>query len=166
MLVAEVARLRREERGSELELHIITDNQALAWDSFSAGGSAQWDPSIVEDNDGVFITLLGVSAPENIGPAEIELLPPIGRPESNAEVTTTLTQTGVNKPSTVTIFINNEESARRTIGDSSSDGSSPRDASSPSFSGDLPAVGRPLSPDCSPARSAPPCGPSPLSRRG
>ncbi len=117
--------LRRGERGSELELHVITDNQALAWESFGSGGSSQWDPKIIEDDDGVFVTLLGVSAPENTGPAAIELLPPIVRPDSAAEVTATLTRTGVTRPSAATLFINGEESSRRSIDGNSTDGSAP-----------------------------------------
>ena len=86
-VAAAVKALRKDQRGRELELHVITDNQALPWDSFGGvgkggGGGSAWDPDLLDDRTGLFVTLLGVSAPENTGPAAVELLPPVVRPGS------------------------------------------------------------------------------------
>jgi hypothetical protein len=129
-VAAAVKALRKDQRGRELELHVITDNQALPWDSFGGvgkggGGGSAWDPDLLDDRTGLFVTLLGVSAPENTGPAAVELLPPIVRPGSPAQVNATLTRTGQGAQSAATLFINGEQRARRAIGGDSSGGSAP-----------------------------------------
>ena len=130
-VAAAVKALHKDQRGRELEVHILTDNQALPWDSFGAGGSgggggtAAWDPDLLDERTGVFVSLLGVSAPENTGPAAVELLPPIVRPGSPAQVAATLTRTGRTDRTTATLFIDGEQSARRSLGGSRPDDSAP-----------------------------------------
>ncbi len=119
-VTAAVTALRKDVRGRDLELHIITDNQALPWNGFNervkGGGVAAWDPEILGDRMGVFVTMLGVAAPENAGPSGVELLPAIIRPGSPAQVNATLTRAGQVSNTTATLFINGEQSARRALG--------------------------------------------------
>lgn len=119
-VTAAVTALRKDARGRDLELHILTDNQALPWESFNervvGGGTAAWDPQILGDHIGVFVTLLGVSAPENTGPSSVELLPPIIRPGSPAQVSVSLTHSGQGSQTTATLFIDGEPSASRQLG--------------------------------------------------
>lgn len=128
-VTAAVTALRKDARGRDLEVHIITDNQALPWNSFKervkGGGAVAWDPEILDDRIGVFVTLLGVSAPENAGPGAVELLPSIIRPGSPARVNVTLSRSGMDAQTTATLFINGEQSARRSLGGVASDGDSP-----------------------------------------
>lgn len=119
-VTAAVKALRKDRRGRELELHVLSDNQALPWEGFGGGAkggsTVSWDPGILDDRVAVFVTLLGVSAPENTGPAEVELLPAIVRPGSPAQVTATLSRNGSSSRTTATLFINGEQSARRSLG--------------------------------------------------
>lgn len=128
-VTAAVKALRKDQRGRELELHILTDNQSLPWEGFGEGGTggktAAWDPDILDDRIGVFVSLLGVSAPENTGPAGVELLPTIVRPGAPAQVTATLTRNGSNSRTTATLFINGEQSARRSLGGGGADDEAP-----------------------------------------
>jgi hypothetical protein len=119
-VTAAVTALRKDASGRDLELHVLTDNQALPWDGFServkGGGTAAWDPHLLGDHLGVFVTLLGVSAPENAGPSAVELMPPIVRPGSPAQVSVSLTHSGQGSQTTATLFIDGEQRARRQLG--------------------------------------------------
>ena len=59
----------------EHEIHIITDSQALPWRNLITGGlEAQIEPKTA-----VFVSLLGVSAPENTAIVSVDLQPPVAR---------------------------------------------------------------------------------------
>jgi hypothetical protein len=115
--------LRKDSPGRETEIHIITDNQALPWNSFGAGSAAagDWDPSVLGKDTAVFVSLLGVAAPQNTAPASVELRPEIPRPNSAAEIATTFSRTGSPPPTTAVLFIDGKEVARRPVGDTTTD---------------------------------------------
>jgi len=116
--LAAMRALRKNEQGREMELHIITDKQALPWESFGGGDgvSAAWDPSVLDDHTGVFVTLLGVPAPENTGPVDIDLQPAVIRPGTHARVATSFVRTGSAPPTTATLFIDDKQVARLPVG--------------------------------------------------
>lgn len=92
----------------ERELHIFTDGQALPWAELAdvsppAGG---WPP--------VFVSLLGVTSPQNTAPLAVEIQPPLLLTNTAAQLTVTLTQTGPATDTTVSLFLNDRELARRS----------------------------------------------------
>ena len=113
--------LRKAETRREREVHIITDNQALPWQSF-AQEKVEFDKGT-----GVFVSVLGAPSPENAGVSSVELDPPVVRKGSDVKVTAKLTRTGPAEDTAATLFIDDKEAGRRSIkaGDP--------DASSPSF---------------------------------
>jgi hypothetical protein len=101
----------------QLELHVLTDNQELAWrrplsDAENAEGA---EPRAEERRLTTFVTLAGVPAPENAAPERIELAPPALFQGSGARLTVRLVKTGTPRETTVTFFVNGEEHARRVI---------------------------------------------------
>ena len=105
--------LKKEERGREREVFIITDNQALPWQSFAQGGS--WEPAALDQKTAVFVAMLGVSAPENAAPNSVEVFPSIVRPGTSAQVVAALRQTGESPETTVTLFVDWEQVGRRSV---------------------------------------------------
>jgi hypothetical protein len=93
----------------EREIHILTDNQALAWRSMAS------DKVEIDKKTAVFVTLLGVPAPENVSVNSVELQPPVARKGSEVKVTTQLTHTGPVSDTTVTLFIDDKEAGRRSV---------------------------------------------------
>lgn len=95
----------------EHEIHIITDNQALPWHNLgTAGGEAQIEPKTA-----VFVSLLGVAAPENTSIASVDLQPPVARQGSEIKATVKLRRTGPAKDSTLSLFISDREVSRRHV---------------------------------------------------
>ncbi len=118
-LVAAANALRKDGGRRELELHVLTDNQALPWESFDSGKPgarpAPWNPDLLDGSTGLFVTALGVPAPRNTAPAAVDLQPPVVRPGSAARVSASLNRTGESVRTTVTLFIDDEERARRSV---------------------------------------------------
>ena len=128
--------LEQEARRREREIHIITDNQALPWDRFgreaenAAGGSVNetapdavetappsavhWDPTRIAGRTAVFVTLLGVPAPENIAPADAELNPSLIMADTPSQVEVRFAHSGPPRNSTVRLFVDDREVARRS----------------------------------------------------
>ena len=123
--------LNKEGPNREHEIFILTDNQALPWQSFgsvaeavageggenptAAGVNADWDPTIAKDDAAVFVVMLGVTAPENVGPDSIELFPALVRRGANARATASLLRSGLASESAATLFVNDEQSGRRPV---------------------------------------------------
>jgi len=110
----------------EHELHIITDNQALPWRSMAV------EKAEIEAKTAVFVSLLGVLAPENAGVASVELQPPVVRKGSDVKVTAKLLRSGTAADTTLSLFINDKEAGRRVVG------ANDPEAAAPSFT--LPAL--------------------------
>lgn len=147
---AAVAAIRILEQASgnrERELHIITDNQLLPWlgfdvsqatsadgeeeaaeDSAESGGegavSSGWDPKRLEQT-AVFVSLLGVPAPENIAPSLVELQPNLLREDVAGELKVTLSRSGRTPRTSVALYLNDEQISRRSIELDGPDGLNP-----------------------------------------
>jgi hypothetical protein len=100
----------------QLELHVLTDNQALAW-SLPGGAAASADTgdSTPDRRLSVFVTLAGVPAPENVAPQGIELMPPVLFQGGGARLTVRLDQTGPPRETTATFYLDGTEQARRSV---------------------------------------------------
>jgi len=99
------AALDRQSGNRERELHIITDGQEFAWSSFDPGAKS---PAI-----GTFVTLTGVTAPENTAVSEVKLTPPLILPGMSPGVSVRLSNTGSPGGSPVALYIDGRETARR-----------------------------------------------------
>lgn len=123
-VTAAMKALHKDERGRELELHVLTDRQELPWASFGGAGGAggaAWDPKVIGERTATFVSLLGVPAPQNAAPADVVLRPAVVRPGSPARIGVSLLQTGAATETTATLFIDNEEKMRRSIGQAAQD---------------------------------------------
>lgn len=117
----------REAPGRRLrELHVITDNQALPWESVrprdeeadeAIGDSASAGLAALQDDDDttVFVSLLGVRAPENVAPYSIELAPPIQYAGGRSRLTVELGHSGPPRETTVSLYLSDEETSRRSV---------------------------------------------------
>ncbi|MBN1557480.1 MAG: BatA and WFA domain-containing protein [Lentisphaerae bacterium] len=115
---AAAAALEQGERGREREIHIITDNQARAWDGFAraaeqGGAAAAWDPAEFGDRTAFFVTLLGAPDPENTAPADAVTAPAVVMAETPSQVTVRLAHSGPPADTAVTLYVNGREAGRR-----------------------------------------------------
>ncbi len=105
----------------EREIHIITDNQALPWQPIAAGAvEAQIAPKTP-----VFVTLLGVSAPENTAIASLDLQPPVARRGSEMKAQVKLRRTGPPADTTLSLFIDDREISRKHVPAADADSTEP-----------------------------------------
>ncbi len=108
----------RDPAGRRLrELHILTDNQALAWEGVDAlgDGDGAWSVLREDDDTSVYVSLLGVRAPENVTPVDIMLSPAVQRAGGGGHVTVALAHNGNPRETTVSLFVAEEERARRSV---------------------------------------------------
>jgi len=103
----------------EREIHVITDNQALPWKSLVS------EKVEIDAKTAVFVSLLGVPAPENAGVSSVELQPSIVRKGSDVKVTAKLLRTGPALDSVATLFIDEKEAGRRSIKAGDAESASP-----------------------------------------
>ena len=101
--------LLKSDARREREVHVVTDNQALPWQSLAA------EKVEIDKQTAVFVTLLGVPAPENAGVASVELQPPVARKGADVKVTAKMLRTGTATDTTATLFIDEKEAGRRSI---------------------------------------------------
>jgi len=123
--------LKKEERQHEREVYLLTDNQALPWQSFGAAKAADgeteepasgdslvglsWDPAVIDERTTMFAVLLGVPSPENVGPEVIDLQPSLVRKNSAAKVVARLFRSGRTPETTATLFVNDEAAGRLPV---------------------------------------------------
>lgn len=75
-----------------------------------------WDPKKIDEKlTTVFITLLGVEAPENISPVSVELEPPLIMADAPVSAKVRLVHTGPAKSTTVTMEIDDKEMGTRSV---------------------------------------------------
>ena len=101
--------LLKADASREREIHIVTDNQSLPWQSLAA------EKVEIDKKTAVFVSLLGVPAPENAGVASVELQPPVARKGADVKVTAKMLRTGTAADTTATLFIDEKEAGRRSI---------------------------------------------------
>lgn len=122
--------MEQDARRGERELHIISDHQLLPWGSFkdsaeAAGGEnpdakassssySAWDPSKVSDNTTCFVTLLGAPLPENSSAVDVSLEPRLITAETPCQVMVTLSRTGPQMDSAVSIFVDDTEMGKQS----------------------------------------------------
>ena len=108
-IAAGMKALLKADASREREIHIVTDNQALPWQSLAA------EKVEIDKKTAVFVSLLGVPAPENAGVASVELQPPVARKGADVKVTAKMLRTGTAADTTATLFIDEKEAGRRSI---------------------------------------------------
>ncbi|RFC46264.1 MAG: Aerotolerance regulator N-terminal/von Willebrand factor type A domain-containing protein [Verrucomicrobia bacterium] len=105
----------------EHEIHIITDNQALPWRNLNSGGlEAQ-----IEAKTAVFVSLLGVSAPENTAIVSLDLQPPVVRKGAEMRAVVKLRHTGRPVDTALSLFIDDREISRRHVNAADTDSAEP-----------------------------------------
>lgn len=146
VMEANSALMEAKER-REREIHIITDTQALPWESFggkaggddSATGAADgegdpaeeaedgtetertvasmgaWDPVKVNEQTVCFVSMLGVSGPENMAPVDVEIEPAVTMALSPSKATVSLGYTGPPRGTAATLYVDDEEVSSRSV---------------------------------------------------
>lgn len=104
-----VKALQKVETRREREIHIITDNQALPWQSLAA------EKVEIDEQTAVFVSMLGVPAPENSGVGSVELQPSVARIGADVKVTAKMLRSGPPTETTATLFVDEKEAGRRSI---------------------------------------------------
>lgn len=107
--------LKKSDENREMEIHIITDNQALPWNGLSADDSSKKSPLAELEKATVFVTLLGVDAPENLAPSGLTIQPSRLQSGVGAKLTTAFSRTGPSGSSTAILTLNGKEAGRRSI---------------------------------------------------
>jgi len=122
-LIAAHDALQSEGRRREREIYILTDGQALPWNSFGTHPADAeddppttpdaWDPASIDEKTIVFVAVLGASEPQNIAPADVTVAPPILLEGSSPTITALLTSTGNAIETVVALHMNGKEIGRR-----------------------------------------------------
>jgi len=134
--VAAYDSLKEETRRREREIHIITDGQALPWNSFARTEEREhkvedngqergdeeerrsssidlWQPQQVDKRTAFFVILAGVPSPENAAPLSVELQPHLIMGGMPSKLKVKLGYSGPLQSGLVTVHIRDEEIARR-----------------------------------------------------
>ncbi len=128
--------LKQAPQRREREIFILTDNQALPWRDFdentkekedkqqdgehsetpdSPRSAGKWNPASVDNRTAIFVAMLGVPAPANVTPGDIELTPPFMFAGKSSRLTARVDHSGGATETTVSLFINENEIARRHL---------------------------------------------------
>ncbi len=128
----------------ERELFIITDGQAVPWSRLAvatpvgqtnvpaAGAAAtnapaattnapaaagkDWPPQeLVDKKIPVFLTLVGVSAPENAAPVQVDVYPALLRSDIPAQVWVRVVASGPERDSSVTLYVDDKKIGQQNI---------------------------------------------------
>ena len=84
-----VKALKKSDENREMEIHILTDNQAVPWQAMSADSASSGKSPFTDLNKlTVFVSILGVEAPDNTAPASIAIQPTRLRKGVEAKVAT------------------------------------------------------------------------------
>ena len=101
--------LLKADASREREIHIVTDNQAVPWQSLAS------EKVEIDKKTAVFVSLLGVPAPENAGVASVELQPPVARKGAEVKVTAKMLRSGTSADTVATLFLDEKEAGRRSF---------------------------------------------------
>lgn len=121
-LRAATSALEREQKGRELELHVITDGQAFPWRRTETATAVEGEAEAgEEEKDGAlpaisrYVTLLAPPSPVNVSPVELELNPPLLLPGARANLKVRVFHTGPDRESIMRLYIGNDEAGRRPM---------------------------------------------------
>lgn len=111
-----VKALKKTDENREIEIHILTDNQAVPWQGMTPESSGSGKSPL----DGlqklsVFVSILGVESPENTAPAGISIQPAKLRKGAEAKIITSFFRTGPDAGSTAVFLVDGKEVGRRAI---------------------------------------------------
>ena len=111
-----VKALKKSDENREMEIHILTDNQAVPWQAKSADpASSGKSPFTGLNKLTVFVSILGVEAPDNTAPASIAIQPTRLRKGAEAKVATTFSRSGPDSETTAVFTVDGKEAGRRAI---------------------------------------------------
>ena len=111
-----VKALKKSDENREMEIHILTDNQAVPWQAMSADPASSGKSPFADLNKlTVFVSMLGVEAPDNTAPASIAIQPTRLRKGVEAKVATTFSRTGPNSETTAVFTVDGKEVGRRAV---------------------------------------------------
>lgn len=111
-----VKALKKSDENREMEIHILTDNQAVPWQAMSADPASSGKSSFTDLNKlTVFVSILGVEAPDNTAPASIAIQPTRLRKGVEAKVATTFSRSGPNSETTAVFTVDGKEAGRRAL---------------------------------------------------
>ncbi|TAN37100.1 MAG: VWA domain-containing protein [Verrucomicrobia bacterium] len=119
----------------ERELFIITDGQAVPWSRLGAtasktkttppasvatnappGTTATWPPpDLANEKYPLFLTLVGVTAPENATPIQVDVYPALLRSDIPGQVWVRVAANGPQRESSVTLFVDDKEIGHQNI---------------------------------------------------
>lgn len=112
--------LLKADPNREHEIHVLTDSQALPWQNITVGGDTQIAPKT-----GVFVSLLGVSNPDNTSVVSLELQPRTIRKGAEMKAAVKLRREGPPAETVLSLFIDDREISRRSIGATDTDAATP-----------------------------------------
>lgn len=111
-----VKALKKSDENREMEIHILTDNQAVPWQAKSADTASSGKSPFTDLNKlTVFVSILGVEAPDNTAPASIAIQPTRLRKGVEAKVATTFSRSGPNSETTAVFTVDGKEAGRRAL---------------------------------------------------
>ena len=108
--------LKKSDENREMEIHILTDNQAVPWQAMSADpASSGKSPFTDLQKLIVFVSILGVEAPDNTSPASIAIQPTRLRKGVEGKIATTFSRTGSDSETTAVFTVDGKEAGRRAV---------------------------------------------------
>lgn len=111
-----VKALKKSDENREMEIHILTDNQAVPWQAMSADPAGSRKSPFADLNKlTVFVSMLGVEAPDNTAPASFAIHPARLRKGVESKITTTFSRTGPNSETTAVFTVDGKEVGRRAV---------------------------------------------------
>lgn len=129
----------RDSGTREKELIVVTDGQAVPWTSMgvaaAAGGSPtnrtgkaagtvtnapsplkDWPPpELLDKSVPAYLTLVGVTAPENAAPIQVDVYPALLRSDIPGQVWVRVTASGAARDSSVVLYVDDKEVGRQNI---------------------------------------------------
>ncbi|MFA5042916.1 MAG: VWA domain-containing protein [Kiritimatiellia bacterium] len=122
----------KESGKREKELFVVTDGQKLPWKSFNplpdrtnrtdaankpaaVTSAPPWNAKSVGTDISIFAVLLGVSAPDNSAPLDLELQPTLLMRDTPGQIAITLGHTGPEQTLAVSLIVDEQAASRRSV---------------------------------------------------
>ena len=111
--------LDREKKGREREVYVLTDGQAVAWQSVLANEEADPEPgpesSPPSERTTHFVALLGAPSPVNLSPVSLTMNPPLITGGTPARIEVRTLHTGPDRESTLRLVVGGKDVGRRPL---------------------------------------------------